>query len=178
LRRSEILGLRWAAIDFGEKTIAIRHTVVITGGKLHANDRTKNDSSHTVFPMPDMIAQRLTEWRELQEHYKSLQPNDYVDSGYVCTKPNGELLPPNYVSQHFTAMLKKNDLPHIRFHDLRHSSAKFLKGLGFDFKDIQVWLRHGNIQTTMDIYYDLDMEAKENIADTLNSKFEKLAASV
>ena len=66
-------------------------------------------------------------------------------------------------------MLKKNDMPHIRFHDLRHSSAGFLKRLGFDLKDIQAWLRHKDIQTTMNIYLSLDMEAKTNIADKLNA---------
>jgi len=121
--------------------------------------------------MPDNIITRLMERKEEQEHYKSLQPNDYIDEGYICTKPNGELLLPCFVSKHFSKILKKNNLPHIRFHDLRHSSASFLKNLGFDLKDIQVWLRHKDIQTTMNLYTHLDMEAKGNIADILNDKF-------
>jgi len=177
LRRSEVLGLRWDAVDFEEKTISIRHTVVITGGKMHKQDRTKNDASNATFPMPDMIMSRLLEWKQQQEMDKALQPNDYHDTGYVCTNPKGELLLPNYVSQHFTAMLKRNNMTHIRFHDLRHSAANFLKSLGFDFKDIQTWLRHKDIQTTMNIYVNLDMEAKGNIADILNDKFQQLEAS-
>ena len=127
--------------------------------------------------MPDKIARHLEEWRAKQEEYKALQPNDYQESGYICTKPTGELFPPNFVTQHFALLLKKNNRPHIRFHDLRHSAANFLKSLGFDFKDIQTWLRHKDIQTTMNIYVSLDMEAKENIADTLNAKFQALEAS-
>ena len=62
-------------------------------------------------------------------------------------------------------------MPHIRFHDLRHSSASYLKYLGFDLKDIQTWLRHADIQTSMDLYTHLDMEAKTEIANKLNSRF-------
>jgi len=65
-------------------------------------------------------------------------------------------------------------MPHIRFHDLRHSSASYLKSLGFDLKDIQTWLRHKDIQTTMNLYTHLDMDAKSNIADSLDAKFKML----
>ena len=176
LRRSEVLGLKWNAVDFKEKTITIRHTVIRVGKTLHKHDRTKNDSSYAAFPMPDKIIAGLEKLRKRQQELKVLQPNDYVDEGYVFTKPNGEVLPPEYVSKHFKLILEKNDMPHIRFHDLRHSSASYLKHLGFDLKDIQTWLRHKDIQTTMNLYTHLDMEAKSNIADTLNAKFQLLEA--
>jgi len=176
LRRSEVLGLRWDAVDFENKTITISHTVVIVGKTVHRQDRTKNDASHAPLPLPSKIALQLLEWKERQQELKALQPNDYQDSGYICTKLNGEPLPPNFVTQHFTLLLKKNDMPRIRFHDLRHSSASYLKYLGFDLKEIQTWLRHKDIQTTMNIYTHLDMEAKENIANSLDARFELLKA--
>jgi integrase len=172
LRRSEVLGLKWDAIDFSERTITIKHTVIRMGKNIHKLDRTKNDSSNAAFPMPDNIITRLLEKRQQQNEQKAMQPNDYIDEGYICTKQNGVLLLPCYISNHFALLLKKNDLPHMRFHDLRHSSASYLKHLGFDLKDIQTWLRHKDIQTTMNLYTHLDMQAKSNIADTLNAKFQ------
>ena len=62
-------------------------------------------------------------------------------------------------------------MPRIRFHDLRHSSGRYLKYLGFDLKDIQVWLRHKDIQTTANIYLIYDMDSKNEIANKLNDKF-------
>jgi integrase len=59
LRRSEILGLRWDAVNFEEKTLAIKHTVVKIGNETHKNDRTKNASSYATFPMPEMIISEL-----------------------------------------------------------------------------------------------------------------------
>ena len=102
--------------------------------------------------MPNKIVDELQRWRAHQLEMKALQPNDYVDSGYICTKMNGELLSPDFISQHFALLLRKNGMPHIRYHDLRHSAANFLKHLRFDLKDIQTWLRHKDIQTTMNIY--------------------------
>jgi len=174
LRRSEVLGLRWNAVDFDNKTIAIQHTVIRIRKDIHKQDRTKNDSSYTKFPMPNKIIDELLRLRTHQRELRELQPNDYVDEGYIFTKPNGEVLSPEYISKHFKLMLEKNSLPHVRFHDLRHSSASYLKALGFDLKDIQTWLRHKDIQTTMNLYTHLDMEAKENIADVLNTKFQLL----
>jgi len=43
--------------------------------------------------------------------------------------------------------------------------------LGFNMKEISMWLGHGDIGTTMNLYAHLDMAAKRNIADTLNKKF-------
>jgi len=100
-----------------------------------------------------------------------LQPNDYIDDGYVFTRPNGKIMATDYVNGRFRRLLAKNGLPHIRLHDLRHSSASYLKYLGFDLKDIQVWLRHSDIQTTMDLYTHLNMDAKRDIADKLNEQF-------
>ena len=176
LRRSEALGLRWDAVDFEGRTLTIKHTVTRIGKVLHKNDSTKNESSYTVFPMSDKIVEELDRWRIHQQHLKSLQPNDYVDEGYICTKKNGELLSPDYISQHFALLLKKNGLPHIRFHDLRHSAASYLKALGFDLKDIQVWLRHKDIQTTMNLYTHLDMESKTGIANSLDAKFKSFGS--
>ena len=153
-------------------TIAINHTVVQGHKKMHIKDSTKTKSSNVIVPLVGIIALRLKGLKEQQEKYKLLQPNDYVDEGYVCTQINGSLIKPNYVSQHFKLLLAKNNMPHIRFHDLRHSSAGYLKYLGFDLKDIQTWLRHGDIGTTMNIYINLDMDARRNIANNLNKRFE------
>ena len=166
-----MLGLKWDAIDFEAKTLAIKHTVIRIGKVIHKTDNTKNNASYTVFPMSEVIITELKKWRERQQELKALQPNDYVDEGYICTKQDGKLITPEYVSHHFKWLLEKNNMPHIRFHDLRHSSASYLKALGFDLKDIQVWLRHKDIQTTMNLYTHLDMEAKTGIANSLDAKF-------
>lgn len=59
LRRSEVLGLKWSAIDFEAKTITIKHTVVevkLNGKKqILGKDITKNNSSHRTLPLTDEV---------------------------------------------------------------------------------------------------------------------------
>jgi len=163
--------LKWSAVDFENSTITINHTVVQGDKQEFRLDATKNESSNSDVPLAAMIANKLKLWKAQQLQHKESQPNDYIDEGYVCTQIDGSLIKPNFVSQHFKRLLAKHKMPHIRFHDLRHSSACYLKYLGFDLKDIQAWLRHKELQTTM-IYLNVDMELKRNIADTLNGKFQ------
>jgi len=174
LRRSEVLGLRWSAIDFEENTIVINHAIVIVNKNTYHKDSMKNNESESILPLPDIVKKRLQKWKAKQDELKHLQPNDYIHNDYVCTMINGEVMKPTYISQHFKRMLLKFGMPHIRFHDLRHSSANYLKFLGFDLKDIQVWLRHADIQTTMDLYVHLDMKSKSNIGNRLEAKFTKI----
>jgi len=47
---------------------------------------------------------------------------------YICVDAVGELIRPNYVSDHFPIVLRKNGLRKIRFHDLRHSYAVIALG--------------------------------------------------
>jgi len=174
LRRSEILGLKWNAVNFEDKVFTVQHTVVRVDKELHKKDSTKTKSSYRTMPMADIIIDMMTKIKTEQEQYKSLQPNDYIDEGYIFTHADGNLMLPNYVTKRFKQILERNKLDIIRFHDLRHSTASYLLYLGFSLKDIQVWLGHGDIGTTMNLYTHLDMEAKRVIADSLNEKFRGL----
>ena len=65
-------------------------------------------------------------------------------------------------------MLEASNMAHIRFHDLRHSTASFLLKQGFSLKEVSVWLGHSDIQTTANIYAHIDKEQQENMAKILN----------
>ena len=91
---------------------------------------------------------------------KKLFGNCYFDNDYVCAKPDGTLIRPEDVSYKFTKLLKENNLPHIRLHDLRHSCASMLIAQGVDIKVIQEWLGHSYIATTGNIYGHLQFKQK------------------
>jgi len=75
LRRSEVLGLKWDAVDFANKTLTIKHTVVVVGKDTYKQDRTKNDSSYATFPMPDKISLQLERWKGRQQVVKDSTAN-------------------------------------------------------------------------------------------------------
>ena len=169
----EICGLKWENIDLDNNEFIVRHTVIRVNKTLHKNNRTKNNASNSRMPIPGFIAAALRRIKAQQAQNKLIQPNDYIDEGYVFTHADGRLIDPNYITKRFKQILQQNNLPAIRFHDTRHGVAFFMKYLGYDVKDIQIWLRHSDIGTTGNIYLvSFDMDAKRSIADDLNTRFE------
>ncbi len=59
----------------------------------------------------------------------------------------------------------------MRLHDLRHSCASFMLKMGCSMKEIQDWLGHKDIGTTMNIYAHIDTEMKHNVAKRLDELF-------
>lgn len=92
---------------------------------------------------------------------------DFLD--YVCVNNLGELFKPDYLTQHFKIIQDKNNLKHIRFHDLRHSCASLMLANGTPMKQIQEWLGHSTFQTTADIYAHLDYSSKISSANTISN---------
>lgn len=166
LRRSEVVGLKWDAIDFSNKTIAIRHTVTacnMDGKHVEiASDTTKTSSSMRTLPLvPDFQAMLLS-LRDKQAENRVVCGRSYCKEylEYVCVDEMGNRIKPSYISSAFPALLKRNGLRVIRFHDLRHSCASLLLKNGVPMKQIQEWLGHSDFSTTANIYAHLDYQSK------------------
>lgn len=173
LRRAEVMGLRWEAIDFEAKTLTIRHIVTSTridGKKILVEaDRAKTKSSLRTLPLVDPIAERLKAVKEQQEYNQKICGNCYNHEylGYVFVDAMGNLIQPDSVTTGFPQLLKENGLRRIRFHDLRHSCASLLLKEGVPMKQIQEWLGHSDISTTANIYAHLDSQSKNLSARTM-----------
>lgn len=175
LRRSEIMGLRWQAIDFESNTITIDHTVVQfrAGGetKIVSKERTKNKSSCRSMPLVPQYRELLLLMKERQESCRELCGNCYTQTDYIYVNDLGVPYTPNFVTQHFKIVLQKNGLREIRFHDLRHTCASLLLKNGVSMKEIQEWLGHSNFSTTANIYAHLDTTSKNTSAARMNQSF-------
>ena len=177
LRRSEIVGLKWSAIDFERKTITIRHIVteLSLDGKYQMieKDRTKTKSSYRTLPLVPPFEELLIRLKEQQEANRKLCGKSYCEKyhEYVYVNQIGELVKPGYLTQHFPALVQKNGMRKIRFHDLRHSCASLLFANGVSMKEIQEWLGHSNISTTANIYTHLDFNSKIACANAIQSVF-------
>lgn len=176
LRREEILGLTWNAIDFKNKSITIRKTV--GRGKYDGvtqfliKDIPKNKSSYRTLPMFDFIADLLKKYKEKYKLNEKIFVNTYITDykDFICLMDNGELVKPDYVDRTFSRILKENGFRHIRLHDLRHSCATLLLRNGVSLPEIQKWLGHSNIITTQR-YSHLDQNDKSIPANMIETKF-------
>jgi integrase len=175
LRRSEILGIKWSAIDLVNKALPVRHKIVpfSDNGKytLNKSDKLKNKASYRTMPIDDFLCDYLAELRRKQEENKKFAGNVYdnTHSEYVCVNELGKLLLPNYVTKKFKELLEDKGLRVIRLHDLRHSCASLLLHLGYNMNDVQEWLGHGDIGTTMNIYAHIEASRKTSMLDGIDN---------
>ena len=177
LRRSEVLGLKWSAINLENKTITIKHTIVEVRKdnkkQILGKDRTKTNSSYRTLPLTENIITALNNAKKMQEYYKKKFKKNYTTKyeEYICLDQYGNLIKPYYVTRHFPILLKNIGLTRIRFHDLRHSCASLLLSYNVPMKAIQEWLGHSNYSTTANIYAHLDVKSKLLSAETMSSAF-------
>lgn len=167
LRRSEVLGLKWDSVDFENKTVTIKHTVVRFSDVIE-KDRTKTASSYRTYPLPEEIERIFLQQKEKEKLGRKKYGELYEENDYIFKWDYGRMYNPDFITRKFSKLLKANGLPHIRFHDLRHSCASLLISKGFTLKDIQEWLGHADIETTANIYAHLDQERKNKIMASIS----------
>ena len=173
LRREEIIGLKWTAIDFENNTLTIQHTVTecnLDGKHIEvASDTAKTDSSLRTMPLVTNFREILLAKKEKQEHYRKLCGRSYCKEylDYIFVNEMGERWKPRYLSDGFKRILEQNGLRRIRFHDLRHTCASLLLANNVPMKKIQEWLGHSDFSTTANIYAHLDFQSKISSAEAM-----------
>ena len=152
LRRSEILGLKWSAIDWDHKIVHIRHTVV-RERTVYAEDQTKSLESRRdlhLFPTAEIclkkiLAQQILDKKFFKDEYQN-------KDGYVFCWPDGHSYDPNWVSRRFKTDMQRFGRPEITLHKLRHTCASLLLDKNWNIKKVQYWLGHEDPDTTLRIY--------------------------
>lgn len=169
MRRGEILGLKWENVDFEKGIIEIKQALYSTKNGLEFTT-PKTETSNRNICIPDFLINELKKYRIKQNKNKLKYGNLYVDTGVVCSLENGDVINPKNFSRDFHKLLENNNLPLIRFHDLRHTHASLLVKLGVQPKIISNRLGHSNIAITMDLYSHVYIESDKSVANM----FEKM----
>ncbi len=152
LRRSEILGLKWSAINYKRKVIEIRHTRVRVGS-VHDEDSTKTSASRRELDLFDTAIECLDAIKKRQKEDRRFFKSSYLNrEGYVFCWRDGRAYSPDYITRRFRKAAAEFGRPEITLHKLRHTCASILISRGWDVKRVQHWLGHEDVQTTLDIY--------------------------
>lgn len=166
LRRSETAGLLWSNIDFKNKKITIGNSL-IEGEKRELINRKKlkTKSSYRTIELIPEVEKFLLNLKERQNYFKDMFKGSYnkkyLDN--ICVKENGELIKLDYITKKFKEITKKLGYENIHFHCLRHSFSTNMYNGGMDMKELQAWLGHSSISTTMDTYsHLLDKKIKKS----------------
>lgn len=150
LRRGEICGLKWQAVDMVKRSIDIVNSRTQAGKKL-IEDGVKSSSSVRRLDIPDGLFDVLKRVKTKQDDDKKVLGKMYHDDGYVVCKTDGTPYKPTYLSDAFSKLLLKNHMPHIRLHDLRHTFATIAIA-NASIYDVSKELGHSEIRTTDKIY--------------------------
>jgi len=151
MRLGELLGLRWCDIDLDMASLSVVQALYKRSGVCKML-KPKSSHSRRRIALSPSLALLLREYKADQQTQRILLGKLPADSDLVFSHLDGKPLDPGVVSHTFAKVLKKARLPHIRFHDLRHTHATLLLKSGIHPKIVSERLGHANIVITLDTY--------------------------
>jgi integrase len=157
LRRGEVLGLRWADVDFEANALRIRQQLQRVGTQLLVSP-VKTDAGRRDLPLVSIVRQALL------MHWASTRPGAEVDAPHhdalVFTTSSLRPIEPRNFVRTFWTICARQGVRVIKLHHLRHTTATLLKQLGVDARDAQLILGHSQISVTQQVYQHDDMPSR------------------
>lgn len=156
LRRGEVLGLQWQDIDWQYSTLCVCRSASFRNGGMVIGS-TKTRSSRRTLLLPAGV---VCELRELGR--------DCLPTWPICRRSDGSILTTNALYHQFAAVLEQSGLPHIRFHDLRHTYATLMLRNGVPAKIASSILGHSSIGITLNTYSHVITEMQQGAAGVID----------
>ncbi len=157
MRRGEIMGLKWQDINFEKGALRVQRILSRVPSKMpgkgyvEAEVKTAKSRRHLI--VAPFALEMLKQHRERQAIEQVKAADAWEDHDYVfCTAIGTHVNPTRDILDVLKSLLKKAELPDIRFHDLRHSVASLLFEENMHPKIVQEMLGHSNVSITLDIY--------------------------
>ena len=187
LRIGEVRGLNFDHVDLENHTITVMQQApyesFITIKTEHGVEKCLNEdcikppksgSSYRTIKVPDIVADELYRRREKNKQYFKTHPNAVSYwRNYICIGFGGELISSKTVTEGLYKICKKNGLPKISAHGLRHLCATILLEQNVPLEEISHILGHASVSTTFDIYCG-EIQGRDNILDFLSSNFDPI----
>lgn len=175
-RRSEICALRWSDIDFVNRTLNINKSLKVIDGVVDEKD-VKSDSSNRQIVLSASTIEQLQEYKEWYDAYKLINKKRWIGKeDRVFTSNDGNHMHPCTCNKILAKVVKKHDLDHISFHELRHTCASLLINAGIDPKTVSKRLGHSDTSITMQIYTHSFETSKLECANKFDEMFKNVEA--
>ena len=168
MRLGELLGLRWCDVDLDMASLSVVQALY-KRSRVCKMIKPKSSHSRRRIALSPSLALLLREYKAEQQTQRILLGKLPADSDLVFSHLDGKPLDPGVVSHTFAKVLKKAGLPHIRFHDLRHTHATLLLKGGVHPKIVSERLGHANIGITLDTYSHVLPGLQERAAEQFDN---------
>lgn len=174
-RRGEFLAIEWSEVDFEKSRIYVDTQITFDEEGNVVDGDVKTVESEGWVSMPRWYMNQLEAYKRLQIRLRmKMDPLDWKGGNkqYVFHSGYGAAYYPNTPSLRWRKIREKYNLPRVRLHDLRHTTAELLRDFGADLKSIQGQLRHSRLATTTDTYMkrDTDHGKNGNLLEILDPK--------
>ena len=164
LRRSEIIGVKYSDIDYVHQTLHVQRQLGFRPyGEKDENLKVrpskqeiklKTLSSDRIIPIPDYVMQAILEQRKTYEKNRRRRKREFLDLDYICCSTYGNPRSKDFHFKYYKKLLKENNLPDIRWHDLRSTFCTLLLKNDFNPKAVSKLMGHSKEVITVDVYGD------------------------
>ncbi len=167
MRIGELLALNYTTdIDFDYNLIKINSTLSYVAGEWFV-DTTKTPSSKRVIKVNSAIMEMIKEELNHREKRKQTCGSSWTETFLLFARADGRCLNKTTLNKQFKSLLKKNNLPPVHLHSLRHTFATLLIFLGNNAKAVSTALGHSQTQITNDTYVHIFEEYTARMSDSL-----------
>ncbi|TVR25561.1 MAG: site-specific integrase [Ilumatobacter sp.] len=136
LRRSELLGLTWSAVDLKRKTVRIEQALIEVHGRPEWSDG-KNARSRRTFPLDASTARALKGHRTFQNEERLAAGRDWNDFDLVVATRNGRPVSPGNFDQTLERLVRAAGVRRLTSHGLRHTAATHMVRHATDIGEIR-----------------------------------------
>ena len=168
MRRGEVIGLRWADVDFDAATVSVRQSITQAGGELRVG-APKTKRGERVVPIDARSMEILRRHRVAQAHSRLAVGAAWTDLDLVFTRADGTPVRPDDVTRRFAQLVRSAGLPIIRLHDLRHTHASHALAAGVPVKVVSDRLGHSSTIITENIYQHVMPKVAADAAELIAS---------
>jgi integrase len=176
MRQGELLGLRWADVDWTASRVQVRHTLERTKGHWRLKE-PKTAGSRRSVKLPPVVVQALRAHRAHQNEQRLAVGPTWEDHDLVFCGPLGLPLDGRDLDRRYLPLLERAGLPRIRFHDLRHTAATVALAAGVNAKVVQEMLGHASVTITLNVYSHVLPTMQDDAVEKVDRLLEGLVAA-
>lgn len=187
LRISEVLGLRWRSVDLENGCFGVVEQLPFrppAGIKVLEEWADVKNGVERYLPITDITRSYFLRQQELQQRQRAFAKaagRVYHENDLVVARPDGAPYRRETVSAAFGQLLRHLEMPHMRFHDTRHTAATNMHQLTGDFFTVGEILGHSlkgvgislgistNLAATTSQYVDVRLERKQTLLDAYHN---------
>lgn len=173
MRRGELFGLQWQDLDLDAGSLSLKRQLTDNNGHPATVELKTKTSQRKVDLSPQVAVAALRAHRKRMFKEGHVRPEGLV---FVDSEGN-PLRPSNFLRRDFFPLVKRAQVPRIRFHDLRHTAATLMLQQGVNPKVVAERLGHSTIRLTMDLYGHAWPSMQQEAAEKIDALVTRVIAS-